>query len=323
MLAPASTAPASQEQSSEALSGFVENDGFRIHYEVEGEGPPLVLMHWWSGSLEDWRLFGYVDALKDQHRLILIDGRGHGQSDKPHDPAAYGLEQQASDVVAVLDELGIEQADYFGYSMGGTIGWALAKYAPDRFSSLIIGGEGPEDYDPSGDIEAMRELGSEGWGQWVADVAADSGFTQPEIYAAYAAIDVDALVADVATFHMDNFAADLPAMTMPILLLAGTDDEDHAALEAAAKNLPNAQFVSLPGFDHVTAFLQTDLVLEPVTQFLDKAETGALDEATVAEIETLVEGIMANGQVPGAAVGIVKDGELVYAKGFGVTELGQ
>ena len=74
------------------LSGFVENDGLQIHYEVEGQGPPLILLHWWTGSLEDWRLFGYVDALKDTYRLILIDARGHGQSDKPHDPVClrYG-----------------------------------------------------------------------------------------------------------------------------------------------------------------------------------------------------------------------------------------
>ena len=62
--------------------------GFTMRWMARG--PPLVLMHWLTGSLEDWRVFGYVDALKESYRLILIDARGHGQSDS-HDPAAYAL----------------------------------------------------------------------------------------------------------------------------------------------------------------------------------------------------------------------------------------
>ena len=68
---------------------YVENDGVRIHYRVEGEGPPLFLHMGFSVDLTGWYEWGYVDALKDDYRLILIDPRGHGKSDKPHDPAAY------------------------------------------------------------------------------------------------------------------------------------------------------------------------------------------------------------------------------------------
>jgi pimeloyl-ACP methyl ester carboxylesterase len=86
------------------------NDGVRIHYEREGNGPPLVLQHGFTGSLEGWRDSGYVDALKSAYELILIDARGHGRSDKPHDPAAYTLDKRAADVLAVLDDAGIERA---------------------------------------------------------------------------------------------------------------------------------------------------------------------------------------------------------------------
>ena len=65
------------------------NEGVRIYYEVEGQGPPLVLMHGITDSLEVFRLVGYVEALKSDYRLILIDARGHGASDKPHDSDAY------------------------------------------------------------------------------------------------------------------------------------------------------------------------------------------------------------------------------------------
>ncbi len=119
------------------------NDGLSIHYEVEGEGPPLVMHHGSFGSLDDWRDFGYSDALKDRHQLILMDSRGHGKSGKPHDPAMYGLASRASDVIAVLDDLGSRKADFMGYSMGGWIGFGLAKYGPQSLPFPHFGRRAP------------------------------------------------------------------------------------------------------------------------------------------------------------------------------------
>jgi pimeloyl-ACP methyl ester carboxylesterase len=95
---------------------YVDNDGIRIHYQVEGDGPPLVMQHGYTDSIETWYELGYVDALKKGHRLILVDARGHGASDKPHDTAAYANDLRVADIVAVLRELNIPRADYFGYS---------------------------------------------------------------------------------------------------------------------------------------------------------------------------------------------------------------
>jgi pimeloyl-ACP methyl ester carboxylesterase len=119
------------------------NQGIRIYYEVQGAGPPLVLQHGSFGSGRDWRDFGYVEVLSRRYQLILVDARGHGNSDKPHDPAAYDLEFRVKDVTAVLDNLQISQADYCGYSMGGWIGFGLANYATERVRSLILGGAHP------------------------------------------------------------------------------------------------------------------------------------------------------------------------------------
>jgi pimeloyl-ACP methyl ester carboxylesterase len=121
----------------------VTNRGVRIHYETIGNGPALVMHHGTFGSGADWIDLGYVDALKADHQVILPDSWGHGQSDKPHDPTAYDLALRTSDVLAVLDELGIQKADYFGYSLGGWIGFDLAKHAPDRFRSFIFGAAHP------------------------------------------------------------------------------------------------------------------------------------------------------------------------------------
>lgn len=72
---------------------YANNQGARIHYQVEGEGSALVLLHGFSGSLQDWYEFGYVERLKKKHRLILVDARGHGASDKLHEPKDYTLER--------------------------------------------------------------------------------------------------------------------------------------------------------------------------------------------------------------------------------------
>ena len=122
---------------------YADHQGTRIHYQVEGEGPPLVLQHGFTGNLKRWYSFGYVDALKADYRLILVDARGHGASDKSHDPAAYALPLRVGDVLAVLDALKIDRAHYWGYSMGGWIGFGMAKYAAQRVHSLVIGGAHP------------------------------------------------------------------------------------------------------------------------------------------------------------------------------------
>ena len=101
----------------------INNQGVRIHYQVEGEGPPLVLQHGGIDSIESWYELGYVDALKTAYQLILIDARGHGTSDKPHDVHAYGLQWVADDIRTVLDEQHLPKAHFWGYSMGGWIGF--------------------------------------------------------------------------------------------------------------------------------------------------------------------------------------------------------
>jgi pimeloyl-ACP methyl ester carboxylesterase len=116
------------------------NSGLRIHYRVVGAGAPLVLQHGLSDSIESWHEYGYVDGLERDRTLILIDARGHGQSDKPHDPDAYARTELVADVVAVLDDLGIERAAFYGHSMGGHIGFDVARYAPNRLSALVVSG---------------------------------------------------------------------------------------------------------------------------------------------------------------------------------------
>jgi pimeloyl-ACP methyl ester carboxylesterase len=137
---------------------FAGHQGVRIYYEVEGEGPPILLAHGLTGDTTFRRTYGYVEPLKDEFTVILFDARGHGKSAKPHEPAAYQLEQMAGDALAVRDALEIDRAHVWGYSMGGAIGLGLARDHADRVISLIAAGVDPL-YSPGERVEPSPLLG--------------------------------------------------------------------------------------------------------------------------------------------------------------------
>jgi pimeloyl-ACP methyl ester carboxylesterase len=259
---------------------FADNDGVRIHYEVEGEGPPLVLLHGFGASLEHWRIEGYADELRQDFQLVLIDSRGHGLSDKPHDPAAYVLPLRVADVVAVLDDIGIERAHFLGYSMGGWIGWGIAEYAPERFRSLAIGGFSVR-LDPDGEDEYTNWLKRCRENRGVIDLAAGwrhvmKGRWSAEIEAMLSANDLDALIAASPPVMQPVAVLDaLETIELPCLLYGGELDEESCRDAAEfASQMPNATVVALPGVGHMEPLWRTDLVLPFVREFLAKVGAG-------------------------------------------------
>ena len=97
---------------------YATSEGLRIYYEIAGAGPPLLLHHGLTGSWRDWEEFGFLAGLQDDYQLIMLDARGNGASDKPHDPTAYGFEPGGADVVAVLADLGIGRPNQSGNPAG-------------------------------------------------------------------------------------------------------------------------------------------------------------------------------------------------------------
>ncbi|MFW9988031.1 MAG: alpha/beta fold hydrolase [Candidatus Odinarchaeota archaeon] len=119
---------------------FFTNDGIRLYYEIEGEGPPVVMIHGFALNIEyNWKAPKWVEILKDDYCLILLDCRGHGKSDKPHGDSYYGRKMN-DDVIKLMEELSIEKANFFGYSNGAHIIFELLFTKPDIFISAILGG---------------------------------------------------------------------------------------------------------------------------------------------------------------------------------------
>lgn len=122
-----------------AQDQFFDSNGVRIRYTVRGSGDPVVLIHGNGGRLEGWIDSGVLPNLANDHRVVALDARGHGESGKPHDAKAYGREM-GLDVIRLLDHLGIRRAHIIGYSMGASITAQLLTAQPDRFITATLGG---------------------------------------------------------------------------------------------------------------------------------------------------------------------------------------
>ena len=230
-----------------------------------------MLQQGFSESVVDWYEAGYVEALRTDYRLILIDARGHGASDKPRDPDAYLLSRRAADVVTVLDALNIGKAFYWGYSMGGWIGFGMAKYAKERVGALVIGGQHP--YPRR--MEPLRQLVERGIAQgsdeFVAGMEEMFGPESSERKKRLLSADLKAYLA--LAQDRPGLEDIFPTMLMPCCLYAGEIDPIYPDVEACSRHLPQVTFFSLPGLNHCDAYTRSELVLPRVTEFLKALNT--------------------------------------------------
>jgi pimeloyl-ACP methyl ester carboxylesterase len=273
---------------------YVSNEGVRFHYEVEGHEPPLVLQHGLTSSIRRWRLCGYVEELRGDYRLILVDARGHGDSEKPHDPQAYTAELMTGDIAAVMNDLGVEKANYWGYSMGGRIGFELMRYHPSRFTSYIMGGISPYEIVPPTEagrqfvasIGAMLRLGDEEGPEAVISLQEKTLGRAASAEEKKRLLDSDfkALLTVYQNFISWPTTDDLlPSITVPCLLYAGERDPFHDGAKEAAKHIQHASFLSVPGLEHTETFEHSDLVLPHAKRFLRSVTVRKRQDVSVEE----------------------------------------
>jgi pimeloyl-ACP methyl ester carboxylesterase len=235
---------------------FPARDGAELAYREIGEGRPLVLLHGFTANGLEWVEHGLAATLTSSgYRVILPDMRGHGESARPHDPAAYPLDVLADDTLGLVDRLGLDDYDLGGYSLGGTgVLRTLARGAQPRRAIVagqgfdVITGEAPRGGRYRSVLTALVrgdviEPGSPEAEQahWITEGGGDP---QALLYI------LDSLVPTPESA--------LRQITTPTLVVVGDQDERHASADALAAALPGAQFTRVPG-NHITALASPEM----------------------------------------------------------------
>ena len=255
---------------------FVENKGIKIHYIVEGQGPSIVMLHGGPGSHHEWYAANHVSTLKENYQLILVDLRGNGASDKPHDSELYSTRDFTSDIIAVLNDLEVDKAHCWGYSLGGYLAFCLSRDYPERFLSFIIGGMYPqglteETMELQNKIKEQLKDGADGL---LAVMKERGDVITPETEKGIRAMDFDAINAwtnskDLFT-KVDEHLLDLD---IPFLLYAGEKDEwnPYPHLVEISKKMKNAKAILFENHGHKVQFVP-GVVLPHVLEFLVNVE---------------------------------------------------
>lgn len=244
-----------------------QNGDVEIAYIDQGEGDPIVLVHGFASNKEaNWVNPGWLTTLtRAGRRVIALDNRGHGQSSKLYDPAAYHSATMAEDVRALLDHLGIGRADVMGYSMGARITSFLAANHPDRVRSAILGGLGIRLVDgvglPMSIAEAMEAPS-------LADVTDPAGRAFRS-FAEQTKSDLRALAACIRGSRQTLGRDEAATIRVPVLIAVGTRDDVAGSCHDLAALIPGAQALDIPDRDHMLAV--GDRVYKAgVVEFLEK-----------------------------------------------------
>jgi len=241
---------------------FFNSDGLRIRFVEHGNGEPVVLIHGLMGSLDDWRkTTTVVENLARDHRVIALDLRGHGQSDKPRDPAAYGV-RLTEDVLRLLDHLKIDRAHIVGYAFGGSVAAKLLVTHPERVASAVLGGSSARQRGTAEDVkvaesqaagllsdppfrEAIARAAPKGEPLSEAQIRERSrqilGTNDPQAVAAFVRGGVSLAVSE----------ADLQAVRVPLLAIVGSNDPALRGVNELKALLPDMSVTVIDGGVHI------------------------------------------------------------------------
>jgi pimeloyl-ACP methyl ester carboxylesterase len=228
-----------------------DSDGVQIFYLDEGEGEPILLIHGFASNVAaNWIDPGWVRTLTAAgRRVIALDNRGHGKSEKLYEPERYGAPEMAEDARRLLDHLGIDRVDVLGYSMGARITAFLVFAYPERVRSVIFGGLG---------IHMVRGMVGAGplakalEAPRLEDVTNDTARSF-RVFAEQTKSDLKALAACMRGPREKVPPEKLGEISVPVLVAVGSEDVIGGSGAALAELIPGAQFLEIVGRDHMKA----------------------------------------------------------------------
>jgi pimeloyl-ACP methyl ester carboxylesterase len=225
---------------------FTTSDGVKIHYMTLGnKGSWVVLIHGYTDNADRmWFRTGIAESLAKNHRVVALDNRNHGLSDKPEQHGSG----RAEDTIELMDHLKIQKAHIHGYSMGGGFVGRLMASHPERFITAVFGGSGISETD-----EALR----------TAAAALDPPMPEPQGAEAAAFKQLrDSAAARTATAGAPSTAAPRPALEIdlksirfPVLAINGEFDRPFSKTQRLWRELANFQNVVLRKKNHVSAIM--------------------------------------------------------------------
>jgi pimeloyl-ACP methyl ester carboxylesterase len=243
-----------------------DSGGVRIHYYLEGpeDGRPIVLVHGFCSNFQvNWVGSRWVETLsRAGRRVIGLDNRGHGRSEKPHDPAAYGP-HMVEDVANLLDHLDLEQVDYVGYSMGSQIGLRLLVAHPERIRRAVTGGIGMNVTTPwtAAQAVARRLRGDDTEQSPVAIMFYNFAV-------AVTGNDLEALACCISSRSAPLTEEQLAGIQTPVLVAVGGADPIARDARSLAELLPHGDYFEVPDRDHTTA-VPSRAIKERALEFLE------------------------------------------------------
>ncbi len=233
---------------------FASFDDTRLAWREVGSGRPVVLIHgYFSDAWTNWIRYGHAAAIADKgFRVIMPDLRGHGDSDKPHDPAAYPADALTRDGHALIAHLGLIDYDLGGYSLGArTTSRMIATGAKPR--RVIFAGMGLEGLTHTGRrVDHFRNIlqnldsHARGTPEWLAAAFLKTTGGDPQ-----------ALLGVLQTF-VDTPLEDVRAVAQPVLVVAGVEDQDNGSAPDLAAALPDGRYVEIPG-GHMSSVVKPEL----------------------------------------------------------------
>jgi pimeloyl-ACP methyl ester carboxylesterase len=245
----------------ESQDKFFDSNGVLIRYIEQGKGEPVVLVHGFGSSIElNWVTPGVVNRLASNYRVIAMDCRGFGKSDKPHGKDKYGPEMSL-DIVRLLDHLKIQKAHIVGYSMGSVITAKLLTMKPGRFLTATLGGspgrlawlpeENAASHEKWADEYEKGNFRSLIRATWPTDLPppTEEDFRKRE--ASYAGKDLVAL-ASVRRSYPDQVvtAKQMRSIKIPTISIIGTADHLLESVRELKKEMPQLKIVTIEGATH-------------------------------------------------------------------------
>jgi pimeloyl-ACP methyl ester carboxylesterase len=265
---------ASDDRKDREHGEFTMSDGVKIHYLRAGEsGSWVVLVHGYTGTAEgNWFANGVAQALASRHRVVALDCRNHGRSDKP----TKGGPGRAKDVIELMNHLGIERAHVHGYSMGGLITARLLTLIPERLITAGFGGSGIPEVDDefiarvSPDVKGVDPDEAAASRDLRISAAINNGMSREEAEAAAnEPREVRLPAGDTRRLGLD---IDLRKVDIPVLAINGEYDRPLAMTHRMWRELRDFTHVVLPGKSHLTAIVASSMPPEyphAVVRFID------------------------------------------------------